>query len=245
MTTTQNLPTNPERLKSFANFFKGYMSVSSIVTASLPIPITAFKLLPIFQEHLGLLSTYTPIFCFLLLGYIFYARHGIGKSFFPKHYKEPKPPQAYAGTAPDNAVKRYRAIRKRQKLMGISPLICIVIALLFVFLYQLVLTFTLDNILKNSLVNDTAFAQAFGAGTIRPKTLDTQFILEHYQISSSYKGVYLLVCYLGIFLFAELAFILMAIKEFLQDVLGLDEKFLIEGTANQPLSQSNNDGVPV
>jgi len=39
----------------------------------------------------------------------------------------------------------------------------------------------------------------------------------------------LAACYLGIFLFAEAAFVLMAIREYLQDVMHLDEMELLRG----------------
>jgi len=42
-------------------------------------------------------------------------------------------------------------------------------------------------------------------------------------------GLELAACYLGIFLFAEGAFVLMAIREYLQDVLHLDERELLRG----------------
>ena len=43
-----------------------------------------------------------------------------------------------------------------------------------------------------------------------------------------YDTLYMILSYLGIFLFAEASFILMAVKEYLQEVLGLEEKTLIK-----------------
>jgi hypothetical protein len=42
-------------------------------------------------------------------------------------------------------------------------------------------------------------------------------------------GQMLIALYLGMFVFAESAFVLMALREYLQDVLGLDERSLITG----------------
>lgn len=47
-------------------------------------------------------------------------------------------------------------------------------------------------------------------------------------------GLELAACYLGIFLFAEAAFVLMAIREYLQDVLHLDERELLHGAHGIP-----------
>jgi hypothetical protein len=42
-------------------------------------------------------------------------------------------------------------------------------------------------------------------------------------------GLPLAACYMGFFLFAEAAFVLMAIREYLQDLLQLDERELLRG----------------
>src|SRR4051794_15378643 len=77
----------PKRLQAFARFFKNYMSVSALITAALPIPVTSFQLIPTFHDQTEILSVYTSLFCFLLLGYIFFIRHFLAKLFF-KHNVE-------------------------------------------------------------------------------------------------------------------------------------------------------------
>ena len=59
------MPTHPKRVAAFVAFFKNYMSVSAVMVAALPIPVTSFKLIPTFAVHTAPLSTYTPLFCFL------------------------------------------------------------------------------------------------------------------------------------------------------------------------------------
>ena len=178
-----------------------------------------------------MLSTYTPMFCFLLLGYIFYARHTFGRLFFPKYYSPERLfPDNRTDEEKEHALFVIQNVKFKQRLMGLSPLICIILALICVFLYQLTLTHTINSILVEEVTaTPLEFAHAFGAKTIKSELIDTKFILEKYQISKNINGVYLMMCYLGIFLFAELAFIIMAIKEFLQDLLGLEERVLIEG----------------
>src|SRR4051812_14272722 len=65
----------PTRLALFANFFKGYMSVATIVAAAIPIPITSWKLIPIYSQQRGFLTVYSSMFCFLLLSFVFSIRH--------------------------------------------------------------------------------------------------------------------------------------------------------------------------
>src|SRR5664279_6325853 len=75
-------PHEPARFAAFAQFFKAYMGTASIVTASLPIPVAAFHLIPTYAAQEKFLSTYTSLFCFLMLGYLFYIRHWLGRLMF-------------------------------------------------------------------------------------------------------------------------------------------------------------------
>src|SRR4051794_10016755 len=81
-------PIKPTRVRNFASFFKNYMSIWAVVVAALPIPITSLRLIPVIEDQQGVLSTYTTLFCFLALGYIFYSRHRLAKFFFPDYYVE-------------------------------------------------------------------------------------------------------------------------------------------------------------
>jgi hypothetical protein len=84
-------PKRPERVRAFARFFKNYMSISALVVASLPIPVTALKLIPTFKGQTGILSVYTPLFYFLTLGFIFYIRHFLAKAMFSDFLKPYNP----------------------------------------------------------------------------------------------------------------------------------------------------------
>jgi hypothetical protein len=79
-------PSEPTRVKTFANFFKNYMSISAVVAAALPIPVTSFHLIPTYHAQTSLLATYTSLFCFLLLGLIFYSRHTLARVMFPEFF---------------------------------------------------------------------------------------------------------------------------------------------------------------
>ena len=73
----ESLPTDPRRLRAFASFFKSYMSVSSLVVAALPIPLAATGTIPVFAEQKGVFAACSSLFCFLVLGFIFYMRHAL------------------------------------------------------------------------------------------------------------------------------------------------------------------------
>ena len=77
-------PGKSMRIAVFANFFKGYMSVSTIVAASIPIPIATWKLIPIYSQQRGFLTVYASLFCFLLLAFVFSIRHRLAVPMFSK-----------------------------------------------------------------------------------------------------------------------------------------------------------------
>jgi len=187
VTSTSKSP-EPMRFAAFAGFFKAYMGTASVVTASLPIPVAAFHLIPTYEAQARFLSTYTSLFCFLLLAYLFYVRHWLGRLMFY--------------TKPDGDVTLRRFV-------SLVPLLLILASLGLVFLYH--------HYLVDSL---TVFSEI---GVIKPTTslLNTT---DYREIPGSLQ---LTVCYLGIFLTAEAAFILMALREYLQDVLHIQDVSLI------------------
>jgi hypothetical protein len=181
-------PQEPVRFAAFAKFFKAYMGTASVVTASLPIPLAAFHLIPTYAAQEKFLSTYTSLFCFLMLGYLFYIRHSLGRLMFY--------------TRPDGHVTL-------RLFVSFVPLLLILASLGLVFLYH--------HYLMESL---TAFSERGVMNT----TTDLLKAADYREIPDSLQ---LTVCYLGMFLTAEAAFILMALREYLQDVLHIQDISLI------------------
>ena len=178
----------PARFAAFARFFKAYMGTAAVVTASLPIPVAAFHLIPTYEAQTKFLSTYTSMFCFLMLAYFFYIRHWLGRLMF------------YTKGDGDVALRR---------LVSLVPLLLILASLGLVFLYH--------HYLVDSLI---VFSEI---GVIKPTT-DLLQTTDYREIPDSLQ---LTVCYLGMFLTAEAAFILMAVREYLQDVLHIQDVSLI------------------
>jgi hypothetical protein len=183
-------PENPEpaRFAAFARFFKAYMGTASVVTASLPIPVAALHLIPTYAAQEKFLSTYTSLFCFLMLGYLFYIRHWLGRLMF--------------FTRSDGRVA-FRGF------VAFMPLVLILCSLGFVasyhsFLMQSLLVFTQQGVIST--------------------TADILKSVDYREIPFSMQ---LTVCYLGMFITAETAFILMALREYLQDVLKIQDASLI------------------
>ena len=65
------------------------MNASSVVTAALPVPVTLLHLIPTYAAQTGYLSVYTPVFCFLLFGFVFYNRLVFAKWAFRPSGRKP------------------------------------------------------------------------------------------------------------------------------------------------------------
>jgi hypothetical protein len=75
------------RIKIFANFFKSYMGVSTIVAASVPIPVASWNLIPMYAQQKGFLTVYSSLFCFLLLAFVFSIRHRVALHLFSRGWQ--------------------------------------------------------------------------------------------------------------------------------------------------------------
>jgi hypothetical protein len=180
-------PIEPKRIQAFARFFKSYMSVSSVVTASLPIPVTAMQLIPTYAAQTRFLSTYTSLFCFLLLAFLFYSRHALARAMFRK---------------------------RGSGLIAVAPLLLIAASLTIVFAYHVVLDASVRDAQEIWLRKGAA-------------VYSTQKILADTDPLEIPQATALIGLHMAMFLTAEAAFILMALREYLQDLLGLDEVQLI------------------
>ena len=184
----------PMRIEGFAQFFKRYISVSSVVTASLPIPIAAAKLIPVYDCQQKFLGTYTSLFCFLLLAFVFYSRHNIARWMFGR--------QLNAGASWIGG------------LFSLLPLLLIIGSACLVYGYHVQLEASIVDVQASALLRGLP---SYSASKILAET----------DLLGVARSTTLAAMYVGIFLTAELAFILMALREYLQDLLKLSEKRLI------------------
>jgi hypothetical protein len=305
-------PRRATRVNNFASFFKNYMSVSSVVVASLPIPVTSLNLIKTYSAQTKMLSVYTSLFCFLILGFVFFSRHALGRAMF-------------AGVwGPSSAKKSTVSF-----LVGTLPLLLIIGSIVMVFSYHSLLSeslvvaeaqaqakaqggqlagaylYDMDFAVNRAAEMDLAYeflsdrsilASAVGSPTLKDVATSvatreagrshgdtaraSKELIEHLNLSKStpttgpaskapetesaptqttpaqaeidsYTGnlrplkldpasefpleaipwsMPLAAYYVGIFAFAEAAFVLMALKEYLLDLLHLSDSFLITGT---------------
>jgi len=181
--TTQN------RLRVFANAFKGYMGVMPIVTAALAPLLTFLKAIPTYESQRTTLATLSGVLGFLLLAWLFYVRRTI---------------------ALGSLVRGFRF------LINIIPFLLIV----------------------GTVVSFIAYVQVLGASTSSGLQLaekgqwiydkGSEFktgsdVLEHWDDRPVPQSTSLELLYLGIFLSAECAFVLMALREYINDTRKVSE----------------------
>jgi len=232
-------PVEATRVKSFAKFFKNYMSISAVLAAALPIPVTSFKLIPTYRAQTSLLATYTSLFCFLLLGFIFYSRHALARLMFPQFSKK-------LGNFPRATFLIIVGLtfeRLLRFLVSLLPALLIAASLYCMFHYHVALSASVSNAVRFSPGSsiqdkDGARAPTSAASTLNTSQTQDPFgsvtratadVLEKSPLwTIDFEGT-LMLLYLGIFVFAECAFIVMALKEYLQDLVKLSEMELITG----------------
>lgn len=197
LSRSEELPRDPKRVRAFASFFKNYMSLSSFVTAALPIPVTALQLIPTFAVQTRALSVYTPLFCFLVLAYIFYQRHNLARLIFW------------------DSLWPGRRVPLEARLIGALPALLILLSVLTVIVYNLMLNWAIEGC-------------GWSDANVTSALEYTDLALAKCRLNRS-DGMALMAAYLGIFVFAEAAFVLMAVKEYLQDLVKLSDVDVILG----------------
>lgn len=194
----ETAPQKPTRIAVFANFFKSYMSVSTIVAASIPIPVASWKLIPVFSAQRGFLTVYASLFCFLLLAFVFSIRHRLAVPMFTRG--------------------------KMGAVIATVPFVFMVLTLGCIIAYHGVLQQCMDEL------RQLGFSH-----------YSTNDLLEKADAALIPHPIELAACYLGIFICAEAAFVLMAIREYLQDLLRLDEASLLRGKPDMMLGGSDHE----
>jgi hypothetical protein len=224
-------PTEPGRLHAFARFFKSYMSVWALITAALPIPATLAGFIPTYAAHTKPLSVYTSLFCFLLLALIFYFRHSLAGHFFPRRDLRKRPTLSIATALPAGliilcamSVLGYQVLLSSSVSEIANHNMSVARAMAQIQTMQIPTPGNLSGIVTTAKEAYEKELEALGGPDLR----STPEILADTDLIGVPYGEMLIVLYLLTFLFAEGAFILMAMREYLQDILGLSDKQLIE-----------------
>jgi hypothetical protein len=191
------------RLRKFAGFFKSYMGVMPLVTAAVAPLLTLLRAIPVFETDRTTLATYSGLLGFLMVAWIFYARSMFVPTMVPVK-------AAQIGEGPDAEAYAAYERRKFARRSGFANLLPLFLIALSVASYVSYLRL-LDYIINSRITTGTSL-------------ISVREVLERegtfYAIP--YHG-YLQVSYLGIFLFSEAAFVVMALREYAYGVLQISE----------------------
>jgi hypothetical protein len=185
-TTTQN------RLRVFANAFKGYMGVMPLVAAALAPLLTFLKAIPTYESQRTTLATLSGILGFLLLAWLFYVRRTI---------------------ALGSLVRGFRF------MINMTPFLLIVFTVASFIGYFQILGASTGIALDLASKNQWTYAEKDKASEFRTGS----DVLRHWDDRPIPKSASLQLLYLAIFLCAECAFVLMALREYINDTRHVSE----------------------
>jgi hypothetical protein len=176
---TTALESQQNRLRTFANIFKGYMGIMPIITAALAPLATVMNVLPVFESQRKPLAAIAGMLGFLLLAWLFYIRRTIALGSVTSGFRW---------------------------FFNVSPLILIFGSIACYIAYSSTLDSSVTSVSKlDSSINRVTTLSSWGQNRSIPESTQLQLL------------------YLGMFLCAEAAFVMMALREYANDVRQISE----------------------
>jgi len=242
--------------KKFLTFFKNYMNVWSLVVAALPIPLTQLKLIPTYASQTALLSLLTTFFCFFIVAIVYFWRHNIGRFLFGEIFSHSDPQKQF----PLLDIKNKKFSRKA-KFINSLPALLAVLSFVSIFGYLGLLNNSLHKV-KPILTNEKDYentvrlikensedsptrqvlldnlTKLYQLGIEENKRIKEYGSFEKYILNTTvlswiHSGLWLMLLYLLIFITAESAFVLMAMKEYLQNTLHISDLAVLTGSVSK------------
>jgi hypothetical protein len=232
------------------------LGMGAVLLALMPIPATALELLPTYYMHARFLIIYGPVACFLEVAYLFYVRDVLARQLF-RHILEPDPD-------PDPYYRPSFARRLRVIGTTILPLALIALSLYCLTRYltrfdrsvELAEQVMLDQLPQatrsrfvlpiHSAVDSSPPASSPAAadstqvnGSPVPREVINRPALRQYVLAQAdiedipFFGE-LTALYVGSFLSAIAAVLVMMLKEHAKQIMGVSEEAFITGIGADP-----------
>ncbi len=186
--------TTQNRLRVFAAAFKGYMGVMPVVTAALAPVLTFLNAIPTYESQRTTLGTFSGVLGFLTLAWLFYVRRTI---------------------ALGSLVRGWRF------LINIIPFLLIVATVASFIGYFQVLGKSTATAMELAGKNHWKYVEKDKSAELEFKTASD--VLRHWDDHPIQRPTSLELLYLSIFLCPECAFVLMALREYINDTCGVSE----------------------
>jgi hypothetical protein len=243
--------------RTYSSGFRRVLSLGALVTAILPAPVLFFQLLPAYGVQAKFLLFYGPLVCLLTLAYLFYIRDALARAMFADLLDPAPEPDPYYGERSGASARRFFR-RVRSTVLALLPVALLLgssySALEYLHLVNRSVAETVAQKLREPVESAAAVSgeprHETSGGTTKTRTRrgpkgpaaqvettpppprpDTvrQYILRTTKVDDIPSFARLSVLYIGIFLCAEVAFILMALKEYAKEAMGLSERDLMMG----------------
>lgn len=252
-----NPPRSAPGVRTYSSWFRSALSFGAIVTAILPAAVVFFRLLPAYSIQMKFLIFYGPLVCFLTLAYLFYIRDALARAMFADLLNPSPDPDPYYGE-PTSASLRRIARRARSLVLALLPVVLVLTSSYCAVEYFRLVNRSVGDAVEEKMRQPGRSGELGGLGESRrgassrkakgspsPKSsrsapADTaavavnadslrEYILVTAKLDDIPSFLRLNVLFLGIFLSAEIAFILMALKEYAKEAMGLTERDLMLG----------------
>jgi hypothetical protein len=250
-------------VRTYSNWFRGTLSIGALVTAILPAPVMIFQLLPAYGVQARFLIFYGPLVCFLTLAYLFYVRDALARAMFADLLDPPPEPDPYYGEPRLVSVRRVFR-RVRSTVLALLPIVLVLTSSYCAVEYVRLVNRSAGEaveqarrqpILNGEQIESTESRRAPVATKPRsrssrrrpslPVVQDSakvqpssdslrRYVLQTSGVDDIPSFTRLNILYIGIFLSAEIALILMALKEYAKEAMGLTERDLLLGLDPTP-----------
>jgi hypothetical protein len=235
---------------SYSTGLRRAYQVAAVMVALLPIPVALLHLLPAFPMQARFLLVYAPLVCLLTLAYLIYVRDSLARVMF-SHLLDPLPPRPRHYHERRDARLRRLLVRVRRLMLALLPGLLLLGSMACVLRY---LTRLNDSIAAAGVTlerrpdvgADVGFlpsapvsapgteALRSGRGTQRTDADVSEAsitaeadMLRRLDAETPYDIPYfaeLSALYIGSFLGAMIALMLMGLREYAKEALGLSER---------------------
>ena len=228
----------------------------ALLLALLPLPVTWFRLLPVYETHARFLAIYAPVVCLLLLAYLLYIRDALARLMFANILNPLPETDPYYRMSAAETVQRW--LRQAQAaVLALLPVVLLAASFYCLVRYT-------DRLRFSASAAAAATSELPAAGeevgrvseaphrapdvpVVAPPVAPVEAvvspardqILNTAGIDAIPMFTELTVLYIGIFAAAMIAVILMALKEHAKEAMGLSEQEMVMGRYVPP-----EDGLP-
>jgi len=244
---------SPER--SYAGPARTMLALCALVVALLPIPVTLLELLPTYRTQGRFLSFYAPTICLLVLGYLFYIRDSLARLMFAD-LAEPLPERDPYYREPIRLSMRRLLVQVRRWFLIVLPVVLVGISFYSVTEYTARFAQSVDiasdlsrphpngkdigagsqtgtGVQRSPGSQVTSGAPAPGSPALDRSPLALARLRRHVLDTTEIDDVPLFaeltVLYVGVFVAALAALIVMGLKEYAMDAMGVTEEDLVLG----------------